>query len=135
MAKNQKDGQLEWLSRNNHMTIQLQMSSECFTCFQRAMQLSGWSKARLLYKQHYTIMAPKPQYPQNDTNWQLEWLLRNNHMTIQTERCCYCFLCFQREIQLSGWSKARLLYKHHTIITPYNTPCDQNHQKPTRWGT
>ena len=92
------------------------------------MQLSGWSKAWLLYK-HHTTMAPHNtpcgQMAKNQTDGQLEWLSRNTHTTIQLQRCSYCFICIQRAMQLSGWSKAWLLRKHHTIMALHNTPCGQ----------
>ena len=125
MAKNRIDGQLEWLSHSNHKTIQLQRCSYCLMCIKNAKQLSGWSKAWLLYN-HYTTMAPHNtpcgQTAKNRTDEQLEWLSHSNHNNIQLQRCYYYFICFQRAIEMSGWSKAWLLYKHHTIMAPHNTP-------------
>ena len=86
IANNQTNRQLKLMSRNNHITIQLQRCYYCFICFQRAMQLSGWSKAWLLCK-HYTIIAPNNttcgKMAKNQTNGQLELLSCNNHITIQ----------------------------------------------------
>jgi hypothetical protein len=31
--------------------------------------------------------APCGQMAKNQTDWQLEWLLHSNHMTIQLQRC------------------------------------------------
>ena len=57
----------------------------------------------------------------NQTSGQLEWLLRSNHYdhtTIQLCKCSLCFILSQSSMQLSGWYKAWLLYKNHTVMAP-----------------
>ena len=81
-------------------------------CFQRAMQLSGWSKAMPTLQASHCNRSTTPavaKWPKIKTvdNGKLEWLLRNNLITIQLYRCSPCFFLSQRSMQLSdGWSKA-----------------------------
>ena len=137
MAKNWNDGQLEWLS---HSTTWL------YNC-------RGVPSALFAYKgQCNWVVFPRqdcstsmtPQWLHNTScrqmakNWndrQLEWLSHSNHMTIQLQMFFQCFICFQRAMQMTGWSKAGLLYKHHTPMAPQH-PLWPNYQKLNRrWAT
>ena len=78
--------------------------------------------------------TPCAQMPKNQNDGQFEWLLHNNHITIQLQRCSWCFICFHRAMQLSGWSKAGLLYKQHTVMAPQH-PLLPNGQQSNRRAT
>jgi hypothetical protein len=71
--------------------------------------------------------TPCGQMAKNQNNGQPEWMSRNNHMTIQLQRCSYYLIFFQSAIHLSGWSKSWLLYMHHTIMASHS--CGQMAKK------